>query len=341
MEEDIEYEKWNPFPVIDLEQFYCVFEHVNVITDVLDALHQWGAFAVINHRIPEDVFKNAMDASLEFFQLPEEEKMKYEFKKPLDPIKYGKETLTNPSDHKSYVCREFLDIYVRPELHLPDKPQRLKDAVVEMHTSTRALHGLLIQLVAMFPAMRIEGGVTEERFELETCFRHFTANYYPARPEFEEPIPMQPDTNHHVLFTTFMHNNGVELGLEASRLIYGERIPREMWSKLDAPPDAILVHSGYPLEVYNDGYYRNVKLRAAVNTEAQPRITVGLSIGPGLNALVRTATEVEERCEKPSCYRPMKYIDMMEIIENNRLQGKIFDKEQVNYKAQQESDQTV
>ncbi|KAL0287427.1 UNVERIFIED_CONTAM: hypothetical protein Sangu_2692000 [Sesamum angustifolium] len=210
------------------------------------------------------------------------------------------------------------------------------EAVLEMHTRTRPLHGLLIHLMATGRNMRVEGGVTEERFEMESCFRHFTANYYPPRPEFEEPIPMQPDTNQHVLFTIFMHN-GSESGLEFSRVIYGERIPRDKWSRIrQAPPHAVLVLAGYPIEVYNNGYYRTVKLRAFVNTEAQPRITVGLSIGPGLNAVVRTATEVEERSQKPSCYLPMKYIEIMEIMENNRLHGRIFDKEQVNYKAQQE-----
>ncbi|XP_011092437.1 leucoanthocyanidin dioxygenase [Sesamum indicum] len=340
MEEEMdndEWDEWDPFPVVDLQPFYIseAYDHEDCYVDLSGALCQWGAFGVIYHRIPEHVFKNAMDASLEFFQLPEEEKMKYEFKRPLDPIKYGKETVTNPSDQKNYVCREFLDIYVQPELHLPDKPQKLREAVLEMHTRTRPLHGLLIHLMATGRNMRVEGGVTEERFEMESCFRHFTANYYPSRPEFEEPIPMQPDTNQHVFFTTFMHNG--EAGLEFSRVIYGERIPRNKWSRIrQAPPHAVLVHAGYPVEVYNNGYYRTVKLRAFVNTQAQPSITVGLSIGPGLNAMVRTAPEVEERSQKPSCYSPMKYIEIMEIMENNRLHGRIFDKEQVNYKAQQE-----
>ncbi|KAL0387123.1 UNVERIFIED_CONTAM: hypothetical protein Sradi_2594100 [Sesamum radiatum] len=117
-----EWDEWDPFPVIDLQPFYIfeAYEHEDCYNEVSGALCQWGALGATYHRIPEHVFKNAMDASLEFFQLPEEEKMKYEFKKPLDPIKYGKETITNPSDQKNYVCREFLDIYVQPELHLPD-----------------------------------------------------------------------------------------------------------------------------------------------------------------------------------------------------------------------------
>lgn len=69
--------------------------------------------------------KAIIDASIEFFNLPEEEKRRYEAKSLSDPIKSGVGT-ANAANHKILLWRDFMKSYVHPDFHCPEKPRHLR-----------------------------------------------------------------------------------------------------------------------------------------------------------------------------------------------------------------------
>ncbi|CAI9765384.1 unnamed protein product [Fraxinus pennsylvanica] len=87
------------------------------------ACREWGFFMVINHGIPESLMTAMLDVSNEFFNLPEEEKPKFEPKDVLEPVRYG--TSFNTAKEKVFCWRDFLKVFVHPEFHCPHKPTAL------------------------------------------------------------------------------------------------------------------------------------------------------------------------------------------------------------------------
>lgn len=81
---------------------------------------------LVNHGIPETLLKAVIDASLEYFELPEEEKRRYEAKSPSDPIKSGSGSLINTANQRVHLWRDFVKSYVHPEFHCPSNPQTLR-----------------------------------------------------------------------------------------------------------------------------------------------------------------------------------------------------------------------
>ena len=81
---------------------------------------------LVNHGIPEKLLKAIIASSLEFFELPEEEKRRYEAKSASDPIKSGSGSLINAANQKVHLWRDFVKSYVHPEFNCPSEPQTLR-----------------------------------------------------------------------------------------------------------------------------------------------------------------------------------------------------------------------
>ena len=81
---------------------------------------------LVNHGIPEKLLKAIIASSLEFFELPEEEKRRYEAKSASDPIKSGSGSLINTANQRVHLWRDFVKSYVHPEFNCPTEPQTLR-----------------------------------------------------------------------------------------------------------------------------------------------------------------------------------------------------------------------
>lgn len=91
-----------------------------IIHDLGKAVHGWGFFQVINHDVPETLIKAMIDVCDRFFNLTEEEKIEFEGKHVLDPIRCG--TSFNPDVDNVLFWRDFLKVFVHPQFHSPHKP---------------------------------------------------------------------------------------------------------------------------------------------------------------------------------------------------------------------------
>lgn len=82
---------------------YCICVHVR--TYMLSC-------QVINHRIPLSTMKDALDAAMDFFNLPVEEKMLLMSNSVHEPVRYG--TSSNHARDKVHFWRDFIKHYSHP-----------------------------------------------------------------------------------------------------------------------------------------------------------------------------------------------------------------------------------
>jgi isopenicillin N synthase-like dioxygenase len=74
----------SPIPLIDLKAFDSASpaEHARVVAEVRKALEEVGFLIIGGHGVPEELINRVSQASLDFFDLPEEEKDRYSPLKP-------------------------------------------------------------------------------------------------------------------------------------------------------------------------------------------------------------------------------------------------------------------
>ncbi|KAK6136471.1 hypothetical protein DH2020_029767 [Rehmannia glutinosa] len=296
-------------PIIDFSQLTSENPHQRskALQELAKACEEWGFFVLINHGIPETLLKAIIDASLEFFELPDEDKRRYEAKSPSDPIKSGTGSVITTANHKIHLWRDFVKSYVHPEFHCPEKPQILRDTVFEFSEKTRSVTRKLLQGIS--ENLELEQGYIDEALKLDSCFQLYAANFYPPCPQPDQAIGLPPHTDHGLL--TFLIHNGVA-GLQIQH--NGE------WFNTNSPQNSILVNTADHLEIFSNGRYKSVKHRAVVNSEAT-RISVVMANGAAPDAIVGPAAPLVER-DGRALYRPMKFIEYVETMLSNRLQGK-------------------
>ncbi|KAK6156804.1 hypothetical protein DH2020_011052 [Rehmannia glutinosa] len=296
-------------PIIDFSQLTSENPHQRskALQELAKACEEWGFFVLINHGIPETLLKAIIDASLEFFELPDDDKRRYEAKSPSDPIKSGTGSVITTANHKIHLWRDFVKSYVHPEFHCPEKPQTLRDIVFEFSEKTRSVTRKLLQGIS--ENLELEQGYMDEALKLDSCFQLYAANFYPPCPQPDQAIGLPPHTDHGLL--TFLIHNGVA-GLQIQH--NGE------WFNTNSPQNSILVNTADHLEIFSNGRYKSVKHRAVVNSEAT-RISVVMANGAAPDAVVAPAAPLVER-DGRALYRPMKFIEYVETMLSNRLQGK-------------------
>ncbi|KAJ8450786.1 hypothetical protein Cgig2_032411 [Carnegiea gigantea] len=110
-------------PVIDfsLLQSASSDQRSKVIRDLGDACQCWGFFMVVNHGVPKILMESMLDKCDEFFNLTPEEKLQFEGKHVLDPIRCG--TSFNTSVEEVNFWRDYLKVMVHPIFHSPSKPR--------------------------------------------------------------------------------------------------------------------------------------------------------------------------------------------------------------------------
>ncbi|KAK4401839.1 2-oxoglutarate-dependent dioxygenase 19 [Sesamum angolense] len=262
---------------------------------------------LVNHGIPDSLLKAIIDASLEYFELPEADKRRYEAKSASDPIKSGSGSVINAANHRVHLWRDFVKSYVHPQFHCPDKPQKLRKVLAEFSEKTRSVLRKLLQDIG--ENLGLEKGYIDDTLKLDSCFQLYAANYYPPCPQPDQAIGIPAHTDHGLL--TFLIHNGVA----------GLQIQHDgKWFNTNSPQNSILVNTADHLEIFSNGRYKSVRHRAVVNSEAT-RISVVMANGAAPDAIVRPAEPLVEQDGRPF-YQPMKFIEYVETMLSNRLEGK-------------------
>ncbi|KAL3620963.1 hypothetical protein CASFOL_035875 [Castilleja foliolosa] len=271
------------------------------------ACEEWGFFVLVNHGIPKTLLKAIIDASSEYFELPEEERRRYEPKSPSDPIKAGTGRLIDTENQRVHLWRDYIKCYVHPEFHCPHKPLMLRDILFEFCERTRLLARKLIHVIG--EKLELEQEYVDEALDLDSTFQLFAANMYPLCPQPDQAIGIPPHTDPG-LFTFLIHN-----GVDGLQIEHDGK-----WFNADSPNDSILVNVADHLQIFSNGRYKSVKHRAVVNNERE-RVSVVVSNGPSGETVVGPAAPLVMK-DGRSLYQPMKYTDYMDsLLTKCRLNG--------------------
>nr|GMD08827.1 protein DMR6-LIKE OXYGENASE 2-like [Ipomoea batatas] len=297
-------------PVIDFSQLTSNHsdQRSKAIQVLGKACEEWGFFMVVNHGIPDSLMKAVINVCNEFFNMPEEDKKRFEGKHVLDPIRCG--TSFNSSKEKAFFWRDFLKVVVHPEFHCPSDPQAFSELMFEYSENCRKVVKKL--LGAISESLDLDECVINEAFGLDSMFQIFNVNYYPRCPQPELAIGMPPHSDHGLL-TVLIHNEvgGLQI-MHKGKWINDNR---------SALPNSLLVNIGDQLEIFSNGKYKSVSHRAMVNNE-MTRISVAVGHGPALETIVRPASPLVQRTGCCPVYSPMTYKDYVHLKLSNQLAGK-------------------
>ncbi|RAL49456.1 hypothetical protein DM860_012889 [Cuscuta australis] len=278
------------------------------IQDLGEACEKWGFFMVVNHGIPESLIREVIEVTDKFFNMPEEEKKRFEGKHVLDPVRCG--TSFNASKEKALFWRDFLKVFVHPEFHCPSDPRAFRDIMLEYCESSRNVTKKL--LGAISESLNLDERAIYNALELDSMFQIFIGNYYPRCPQPELAMGMPPHSDHGLL-TILIENQ-----------VGGLQIMHEgKWVNVNALPNSLLVNTGDHLEIFSNGKYKSVVHRVVVNGRA-PRISVATAHGPSLETTVGPASQLvgSTSSSQGARYAAMKYKDFMYSQQSNQLDGK-------------------
>ncbi|KDP32900.1 hypothetical protein JCGZ_12192 [Jatropha curcas] len=270
------------------------------VQDLARACLHFGFFTVTNHTVPDTVIKGVIDKLFEFFDLPEDEKLKYDTKDPRDLIRWGKGNLNQ-------VSREFIKVAVRPTFHCPPNPPGLSESLLEYSTKVRELGIGLLGGISR--ALGLEQHYIERKMKLESGYDFFTANDYPSRKNSENRIGQFAHTDPSLLILIIQNVSG---GLQVQH--------NGKWLNVNLKPNWIFVNVADHLEILTNGKYKSALHRVVVNNEVR-RVTLPLFLGPSLDTVVTPAPEFTDDGHPPA-YLGMTYKQYLEYNQFHVIDGK-------------------
>jgi len=291
-------------PIIDLSALdRSPQERQEAIKYLGQACADWGFFRVVNHGIRESLITRMLDVAHQFFSLSSEEKMKYETKDVLNPVRYG--TSYNANVDQFFNWRDYLKHFSYPELHTPDNPPNYREVAGEYFKETRKL------------ALTLMGAISEslglQPDYIQTVFKEgiqlSVLNLYPQCPEPDQTMGFAPHSDQGGLTILLQNDVG---GLQVQH--------DGRWVAVEPAPNTFVVNVGDHLEIVSNGKYKSVLHRAVVNTE-RTRISIAAPNGPAMDAPIFPAPQLIDEIHPP-LYKSILYGEYLRHQQSTVLRGK-------------------
>lgn len=104
--------------------------HTKAVHELAKACSEWGFFMLTNHGIPESLMEELMKKSLEFHDLPVEEKKEFgDNGEPFSPIRHG--TSFHLPAESVHFWRDYLKVLTSPQFNFPHKPPGYREVAFE------------------------------------------------------------------------------------------------------------------------------------------------------------------------------------------------------------------
>ncbi|GAB2294164.1 hypothetical protein Dimus_028384 [Dionaea muscipula] len=289
-------------PVVDLADLHKgPAQRSTVIQGIKNACLHHGFFQVVNHGICQSVLDGVMESAKGFFELPEEEKLKYISKDVHKPVRCGT-SLKDQAD-KVQFWRVFLKHYAHPvsqwiDLWPNDPPNYRKN----MGEYSAEVMNLAIELMeAITESLGL--GPNYLGKEMEEGMQVIILNCYPPCPDPRLALGLPPHSDYSC-FTILLQSSQ---GLEIKDFLDGE------WKVVPHKVDGSLqVHIGDHLEVLSNGIYRSLIHRATLNSEKN-RISIASLHSMGLEKKMVTAAELVDE-QHPRGYRESSFKDFLNFL---------------------------
>ncbi|KAI4313632.1 hypothetical protein L6164_026592 [Bauhinia variegata] len=294
MEPSIQSDIGNPLPAIPIVDLKSLVSDGQFKRTELEKLYStckdWGFFQVINHGVSPQLLEKLKLEVEKFFQLPTEEKMKYEIK-PGDVQGYG--TVIRSEDQKldwGDRCYMVINpVHRRKPYLLPKFPPSFRDTLESYFSEVRKLAMTLLGLLGK--AINMDLKEVEDIFD--DGMQSIRMTYYPPCPKPEHVIGLTPHSD--ATGITIVHQvNGVE-GLEIKK-------------------------DGAWIPILSNGAYTSIEHRAAVNKERE-RISVAMFFNPKFEAEIGPVKSLLSP-ETPPLFKRMLMEDYFKDFFSSNLNGK-------------------
>ncbi|XP_057547830.1 hyoscyamine 6-dioxygenase-like [Amaranthus tricolor] len=291
-------------PLIDLSQS----DHAHIVTQIMDACQNFGAFQVINHGVSKKLMDEARDVIKEFFELPAQEKEKYcswdtnrTFILYTSNFQFEKEEIHFWRDAITQRCAPLEECM----LFWPDKPANYREIIGEYSMKAREVGSRILALIA--EGLGLEEGYFANEISKEV---EMNVNHYPACPDpsLTLGVGLHSDRS---LVTVLMQ--GDVSGLQFYK--DGE------WISVDPIPHVFTINLGYLMEVISNGKLKSGNHRAVTNTE-KARESTALFLCPTRDCRIEPAKKLINS-ENPQLFRPLHYHEFL-ASHNAVRQAKLF-----------------
>ncbi|KAI5670741.1 hypothetical protein M9H77_11105 [Catharanthus roseus] len=308
----------NKIPVIDLQKLLSPLDdddHHHLIMDSelhnLDfACREWGFFQLINHGVSSSLVEKLKQEIEEFFNLPIEEKMRYEQEEG-DLQGYGQAFVLSEEqklDWGDMFYLAFSPTYMRKPHLLPKLPPPLRESLEEYSSELKKLGMKILNQMAKALGMKVE----EMKVLFEEGIQGMRMNYYPPCPQPELAIGLCPHSDA-IGLTILLQFNDVE-GLQVRK--------HGIWVPVSPLPNAFVINVGDILEIITNGVYKSVEHRATVNKDKK-RLSLATFLSPKLEGDFGPALSLIGS-ENPPKFKRIGVQDYFRGFYTRKLDGKSY-----------------
>ncbi|KAI3710070.1 hypothetical protein L2E82_39843 [Cichorium intybus] len=300
-------------PVIDLNDFIISILESN--NDQLKSLrsvcHEWGIFQLVNHGVDKLLVEKMKKETIEFFNLPLEEKLRYKLKGG-DYQGYGQTILHSQDQKIDWADRFYMitnPLHRRKSHLLPDFPPSLRDTMENYLQELQKLAMTLFSLIGQ--AVNIDKQEMVDIFE--DGMQSVRMTYYPPCPQPDLVMGLTPHSD----------AAGITILLQVNE-VQGLQVKKDgVWFPVNFRPDAFVVNVGDILEIMSNGVYNSIEHRATVNTTNE-RISLAMFFNPKLEADVGPAKSLLTNTGEPPLYQTVVMEQYLKDFFSRKLNGKTF-----------------
>ncbi|KAK1269388.1 Leucoanthocyanidin dioxygenase [Acorus gramineus] len=279
-------------PLIDLSSSTSS----SLLRHIPAACKDWGAFQLVNHGVPDRLLDSIRSVGLGFFGSPIESRERF----ACDPRRpasegYGSKMLSKSDvvlDWRDYFDHHTLPLSRRDPDQWPDFPPNYREVIVEYSEHMKVLAQKLLGIISR--SLGLGDEYTQDA--VGEVYQNITISYYPACPQPELVIGLQPHSDMGAITLLVQDDVG---GLEV--LKDGE------WVLVEPLKNAIVVILADQMEIISNGQYISAQHRATVNTN-RARLSIATFYDPSKSRKIFPAPKLVKE-GSPARYREVVYGD--------------------------------
>ncbi|XP_006340355.1 feruloyl CoA ortho-hydroxylase 2-like [Solanum tuberosum] len=292
-------------PTIDISNF----DDLSVEKSIQDAASKWGFFQIINHGIPIEVLDDLKEAGHKFFELPSEEKVKYNkesYNASESVLMFW--SAIGEKDEKVLEWRDGIRHSCNPQNDSNLWPPQTRNQVLEYQKWATPLAKKLLEVL-------LKGlNVNEIDESLEPLLMGTMAiniNYYPPCPNPSIAIGFRRHCDMSCITLLLQDDTG---GL------YVQGTKGDNWIHVNPIKGALAVNIGNSLQIMSNDRYKSIEHCVAVDS-SRARISVPLFVNPSPDSVIGPFPQILKDGEK-SMYKHVLFSDYWDHYFSKRPSGK-------------------
>ncbi|KAG6586126.1 Codeine O-demethylase, partial [Cucurbita argyrosperma subsp. sororia] len=287
-------------PIIDVGVFLPTSSPEPQVLDselgkLRSALAKEGCFQAIGHGVSIELLNKLRDFAREFFELPEQEKLKYSSSDEDNKFEgYGNDIVVSEKQVLDWNYRLFLCVFPHDSRNLnlwPQTPNAFRETLNEYVNNVKFV------MEVMYKAIAKSLNIDEDSFSSQLGDRspmNVRVNFYPtcSRPDLVLGVKAHTDGS---ALTVLLQDKEME-GLQV--------LVDEKWITVPVLPHALVVNVGDQMQIMSNGILKSPLHRAVTNSEKM-RISVALFHIPEVEREIGAVDGLVDE-ERPKKYKSIK-----------------------------------